>query len=305
MGRQKQRGRPIDGVLVLDKPIGVTSNAALQTVKRLFNARKAGHTGSLDPLASGLLPICFGEATKFSQFLLDANKTYVVRAKLGVITDTSDADGQVIETRAVASFTDDDLEGVLSQFRGDIEQVPSMFSAIKHQGQPLYKLARQGIEVERQARPVTIFELRCEQRGADFLELFVRCSKGTYIRTLVEDIGASLACGAHVTMLRRLQAGAFQADQMVTMETLEAFESKRDWPGLNALLMAEDTMVSDYPEVELTQASLFYLQNGQAVQVPGAPSDGLVRLYGPGHQFYGVGEIDDHGKVAPKRLCQS
>lgn len=302
MARNKFRGRPVDGVLVLDKPTGITSNAALQSVKRMFNARKAGHTGSLDPLASGLLPICFGEATKFSQYLLDANKSYQVTAKLGVITDTSDADGEVVENRCVPEFSAADIEAILTQFRGDIEQVPSMFSALKHNGQPLYKLARQGITVERAARPISIFELKLLRIEADELELFVRCTKGTYIRTLVEDIGNALGCGAHVTVLRRTAAGAYQSDAMVSMDELQAIVDARDWSRLNELLLADDSMVSDYPEVSLGESSLLYLNQGQAVQVPGAPSAGMVRIYSTENDFIGVGEIDDNGNVAPKRL---
>lgn len=302
MAKKRFRGRPVNGVLLLDKPTGISSNAALQQVKSMFNARKAGHTGSLDPLASGMLPICFGEATKFSQFMLDADKVYRVQAKLGERTDTSDADGEVVETREVAPYSEAQVEAVLQRFRGNIMQVPSMFSALKHQGQPLYKLARQGIEVERKARPVTIHQLDVLHFEGDCLELYVACTKGTYVRTLVDDIGQALGCGAHVTVLRRLRAGAYKEDDMITMDALQALVDQQDWPQLNALLWPDDSMVSEYPEVQLSETSTFYLARGQSVQVPGAPNDGLVRVYSQAHHFLGVGEIDEDGKVAPKRL---
>lgn len=302
MAKRQFRGRPVNGVLLLDKPTGLSSNEALQHVKSMFNARKAGHTGSLDPLASGMLPICFGEATKFSQFMLDADKVYQVTAKLGVVTDTSDAEGQVVDTRDVGHYTNEQLEEILQRFRGDTLQVPSMFSALKHEGQPLYKLARQGIVVERKARPITLHQLDCLHYSGDVLELYVACTKGTYVRTLVEDIGHALGCGAHVTVLRRLRAGAYLEKDMVTMDSLQALVDQQDWPSLNALLMPDDSMVSDYPDVKMSETSTFYLARGQAVQVSGAPSEGLVRVYSQDNHFLGVCEIDDDGKVAPKRL---
>ncbi|MBT4161989.1 MAG: tRNA pseudouridine(55) synthase TruB, partial [Gammaproteobacteria bacterium] len=222
MGRRGRKGRNISGILLLDKPPGMTSNAALQVVKRLFNACKAGHTGSLDPLATGVLPLCFGEATKFSQFLLDADKKYLARVKLGVITDSGDADGEVLERRPVPEIDDVRLEEVLQHYRGDITQIPSMFSALKVDGQPLYKLARKGIEVERKERPVSIYRLEASEREGDELTLLVHCSKGTYVRTLVEDIGKELGPGAHVIGLRRLAAGPFDAEETFTMSELEA-----------------------------------------------------------------------------------
>lgn len=230
MGRRRRKGRNISGILLLDKPMGITSNAALQQVKRLFNACKAGHTGSLDPLATGVLPLCFGEATKFSQFLLDADKHYRARVRLGVTTDSGDADGKVLETKPVPEITDEALEQALDNYRGEITQVPSMFSALKVDGQPLYKLARQGVEVEREARPVTIYELEVQDRSGDELTLDVRCSKGTYVRTLAEDIGRELGCGAHVAGLRRLAAGPFKIEETVSIQQLEELmsEDRRD-----------------------------------------------------------------------------
>jgi tRNA pseudouridine55 synthase len=220
MGRRRSSGRPINGVLLLDKPLGITSNAALQEVKRLFRAAKAGHTGSLDPLANGLLPICFGEATKMSAFLLDADKRYWVRVRLGVKTTTADAEGEVVEERPVPDLTAEQLEPVLQEFRGRISQLPPMYSAVKHQGRRLYELARQGKQVERTPRDITIYSL--ENRGIDgnYLTLEVHCSKGTYVRTLAEDIGMRLGCGAHVKELRRTQVGPLHDRDCVTLDCL-------------------------------------------------------------------------------------
>ena len=220
MARQP-KGRLINGILILDKPTGMSSNHALQRVKRMFGARKAGHTGSLDPLATGLLPICLGEATKFSQFLLDADKRYQTTAQLGVRTDSSDADGKVVETKPCEHITVTDVEAQLPQFRGLISQVPSMFSALKHQGQPLYKLARAGKTVAVKPRQVTIHNLELLSFKYSQVRMDISCTKGTYIRSIVEDLGLALDCGAHVAQLRRLQAGPFVAEQMVTLEDLQ------------------------------------------------------------------------------------
>jgi len=304
MGRRGRKGRNISGILLLDKPAGMTSNAALQTVKRLFNACKAGHTGSLDPLATGVLPLCFGEATKFSQFLLDADKRYQATVKLGVVTDSGDADGEVLERNEVPVLDDGSLEDVLEGYRGAISQVPSMYSAIKKDGQPLYKLARQGIEVEREARDIRIDKLVVLERpAADELVIDVHCSKGTYIRTLAEDIGRDLGCGAHVTGLRRTAAGPFGIAESVTMESLEAAEGH--WDALDQLLLPVSEAVKNWPAVELTEITASYLRQGQPVQVANAPTEGWVRIFseaGDKDAFIGVGEITGDGKVAPKRL---
>src|SRR3990167_10000985 len=207
----------INGILLLDKPLGLSSNSALQKVKNLFQAKKAGHTGSLDPLATGLLPICFGEATKFSQYWLDSDKTYRVRAKLGVRTTTSDAEGDIVFQSEVPHFTLADIEKQMAIFRGDIQQVPSMYSALKHEGQPLYKLARRGIEIERPARPITIYRFDLLRYANEALEMEVHCSKGTYIRTLIDDLGQALGVGAHVIALHRIQVGLFTASRMVAL----------------------------------------------------------------------------------------
>ena len=230
MGRQRQfRGRAVDGILLLDKPAGITSNDALQQVKRIYAAAKAGHTGALDPLATGMLPICLGEATKFSQFLLEADKRYRVVAKLGLRTDTSDADGEVVETRPV-NVTEAALAEALDGFRGTTQQIPSMYSALKYQGKPLYYYAREGIAVPRESRPIHVYELTLVRFEGDELELEIHCSKGTYIRTIVDDLGEILGCGAHVAVLRRLSVATYPSERMVTLEQLEAIlEDCRVW----------------------------------------------------------------------------
>ncbi len=308
MGRRARKGRNINGILLLDKPMGITSNAALQRVKRLFDACKAGHTGSLDPLATGVLPLCFGEATKFSQFLLDADKFYRARVKLGVRTDSGDADGEVLETLPVPEISDAELEQVLDNYRGEITQVPSMFSALKVDGQPLYRLARQGVEIEREARPVTIYELHVQDRSSDELTLDVRCSKGTYVRTLAEDIGRDLGCGAHVAGLRRLAAGPFKIEETVSIGQLEALSSESR-EGMDAKLQPTGSAVKDWPAVELPEVTASYLRQGQPVQVANAPTDGWVSIFAETSdknvEFIGVGEIQDDGLVAPRRLIAS
>lgn len=306
MARRRKRGRPVNGIILLDKPEGITSNKALQRVKSIFFAQKAGHTGSLDPLATGMLPICFGEATKVSNYLLDADKRYRFSCQLGVVTNTGDAEGEVIDRQAVPELDEQVIETILRNFRGTIQQIPPMFSALKHKGERLYDLARQGIEVERQPRTVTIHELTLLNYHDGVLELEAECSKGTYIRTLAEDIGAAIGCGAHVTQLRRLTVGPFQdSEAMVTLEQLEKmFEENRD--ELGSLLMPIDSALMHWPDVRLNADLSYYLLQGQAVQVPRAPSKGWVRLYNADKDlFLGVGQISDDGKVAPKRLFQS
>ncbi|NPU93633.1 MAG: tRNA pseudouridine(55) synthase TruB [Gammaproteobacteria bacterium] len=300
--RRGKRGRPVDGVLVLDKPQGCTSNEILQRVKRMFGADKAGHTGSLDPLATGVLPLCFGEATKFSQYLLDADKAYVVKAKWGEKTNTADADGEVIETCATDNVSRERLLAILPQFMGEIEQVPSMFSALKHNGQPLYKLARQGVEIERQARKVTIHQLDLLDCDAQHFSLFVRCSKGTYIRNLVEDIAQAMGNLSHVVELRRTQAGPYLLEQAVTVEALVAALESGGHKALDELLLPLGTSADHWPTLQLSENTAFYLRNGHPVQVPGSPLEGWVKLTGPAEEFIGVGEILDDGKVAPRRL---
>ena len=303
MGRRRAKGRDVNGILLLDKPSGITSNDALQQVKRLYFAKKAGHTGSLDPLASGVLPICMGEATKVSAFLLDADKHYRVRCQLGVRTATGDAEGEAVETRAVESYSRAQLEAVLDQFRGRIEQIPPMYSALKHQGQRLYKLARQGVEVERQPRPVEIYTLLLTAQGDDWIEIDVHCSKGTYVRTLVEDIGEKLGCGAHVGALRRTGVGPYDEAGLVTIATLEELKQS-DPAAMDRLLLPIESALTQWPGVELSSDAAFYLQQGQPVLVPRAPTSGWVRLYERDNTFLGMGEILDDGRVAPRRLMK-
>ena len=304
MARQR-RGRPLDGILVLDKPLGLSSNRALQVVKRLYGAAKAGHTGSLDPLATGVLPLCFGEATKFSQFLLDADKAYESTFVLGIATDTGDAEGQVIASQDASAISEADVAAALEAFRGEIEQVPSMFSALKHQGQPLYKLARQGLEVERKARRVVIkqLELRAFRGGVrPEVDVYLECSKGTYVRSIAEDLGQALGCGAHVSSLRRTRAGAFSIADSVAMATLEALKANDRVAEMDSLLLPADTAVNDLPLVRLSVSGGFYIRQGQPVLVPNAPCDGMVRVALETGEFLGVGEILDDGRVAPRRL---
>ena len=298
---RRQKGRAVDGVLLLDKPIGLTSNQALQKVKRLFDARKAGHTGSLDPLASGLLPICLGQATKVSGFLLDASKRYQVTARLGQRTDTGDADGRVIEEQTVPLLDDDAVKRVLAQFEGTQKQVPPMYSAIKYQGQRLYKLARKGVEVERQARDIEIYGLELLNQEADVLQLDVACSKGTYVRTLIEDIARALGTVAHVIVLRRLGVGPYAEGRLYRLEELEALAGQ-GMGRLDDILLPVDSALEHWPSVELGADSAYYLMQGQAVMAPGAPSSGKVRLYDEGHGFLGIGEVKLDGRVAPTRL---
>lgn len=300
--RRGKRGRQVDGVLVLDKPQGCTSNEILQRVKRMYGADKAGHTGSLDPLATGVLPLCFGEATKFSQFLLDADKAYVVKAQWGARTTTGDADGEVIETCPTEGLTRETLLATLERFKGEIEQIPSMYSALKVNGQPLYKLARQGVEVERAPRKVRIDQLDLLDFDNSHFALYVRCSKGTYIRNLVEDIASAMGNLAHVVELRRTQAGAYNLEQAVTVDTLVAALESGGHRALDAFLLPLGSSVDHWPELQLTENTAFYLCNGNPVQVPGAPLEGWVKLVGPDKEFIGVGEIESDGKVAPRRL---
>jgi tRNA pseudouridine55 synthase len=292
-------------MLVLDKPAGDSSNRVLQQVKRLFFASKAGHTGSLDPLATGILPICFGEATKFSSFLLDADKGYRSTFVLGVATETGDADGAVIGGESAALVTREAIETCVIDLRGEIQQIPSMYSALKHEGRRLYELAREGKVVERKPRAVTIHQYDIldfrpgEQAEVD---VYVRCTKGTYIRSLAEDLGAALGCGAHVASLRRVQAGPFTEDMMVTMAELEQLRDEQSFEALDALLAPVDVALGHLPLVRVGEASGFYVRQGQAVLVPNMPTAGLVRLELEVGEFLGIGEILDDGRVAPKRL---
>ncbi len=301
MGRRgRVKGRPVSGILLLDKPLGLSSNHALQHVKRLFDARKAGHTGSLDPLADGMLPICLGDATKLSAFLLDADKYYRFRVRLGQTTATGDTEGEILQTRPTDGIDVQQIESVLTRFRGEIEQMPPMYSALKHQGKRLYELAREGVEVAREPRTVQIRELTLLAVDLPEFDLQVHCSKGTYVRALATDIGEALGCGAHVTALRRTGVGPYTGYPMYTMDALEA-EAQQGMAALDALLLPIDTALAGWPEVRVSADTAFYLKQGQAVLVPKAPTEGLVRIY-QGDDFLAVGQIQDDGLVAPKRL---
>ncbi|EHD23143.1 MULTISPECIES: tRNA pseudouridine(55) synthase TruB [Brenneria] len=308
MSRPRRRGRDVHGVLLLDKSQGMSSNDVLQKVKRIFNANKAGHTGALDPLATGMLPICLGEATKFSQYLLDSDKRYRVIARLGQRTDTSDADGILIAQRPVG-FSAAQLERALDGFRGTTLQVPSMYSALKYQGRPLYEYARQGQTVAREAREITVYELQFIRWEGDELELEIHCSKGTYIRTIIDDLGERLGCGAHVIYLRRLQVATYPVEKMVTLEQLNVLleqaqaEERAPALSLDPLLMPMESPVMIFPEVNLLPVVAGYLKQGQPVQAANAPLNGMVRITeGEARKFIGMGEIDGDGRVAPRRL---
>ena len=302
---RRRKGRQVDGLLLLDKPSGMSSNAALQHAKRLFGAAKAGHTGSLDPLATGVLPLCFGEATKFSQFLLDADKGYESTFVLGVGTDTADGDGAVIAQASAAHLTEDTVIQAMATLTGAIEQVPPMYSALKVDGQPLYKRARAGEQVERAARSVHIYRfelLSCEPDEQMRLTVRVHCSKGTYIRTLAEDLGAALGVPAYVATLRRCQSGPFALDECVTPEQLTAVKEVGADTGLDALSQPIESCIQHLPRLSLSEAATFYSRQGQPVLVPNGPESGMVRIADAGGLFLGVGDMRDDGKLAPKRL---
>jgi len=300
MGRNKRnRGRGVDGILLLDKPAGLTSNAALQEVKRAFDAAKAGHTGSLDPIATGLLPICFGEATKLSGFFLSADKHYRAVFQLGVATDTGDSEGEVTRQSPVR-LDDARIEQEVAAFRGDFEQIPSMYSAIKKDGRPLYELARQGIEVDRPARPVTVYSLTWQRLENNRLAVDLHCSSGFYVRSLADDLGNALGCGAHVDTLRRTAVGDFKLDDAVSLEYVASLRG--DQAGLDGLLIAGDQGLGHLPGIDLSTDAAYYLVRGQPVRAADLPRSGLVRLYTEQVGFLGVGQVLGDGRVAPKRL---
>ena len=299
--QRRCRVRNISGIVVLDKANGLSSNAALQEVKRLYEANKAGHAGSLDPLATGVLPVCLGEATKVSQFLLDSDKCYRARIKLGIRTDTGDSEGSIIERNAGISLSRKAIERALTKFKGEIEQVPPMHSAIKMNGVPLYKLARKGIAVEREPRLVTLYQVCLLEFVNSELELEISCSKGTYIRTIADDLGQELGCGAHVIELRRTQAGVFTEKDSISAEELALEKENSGLDKIDQFLIPMDRAIQDLPEVNLPSITASHVKNGQAVLVRHLPKNGLVRMY-EDEQFIGIGSIDDDGKVAPRRL---
>jgi len=302
MGNMTRKGRNVNGILLLDKPSGYTSNQVLQRVKRLFGAQKAGHTGSLDPLASGLLPICFGRATKMSAFLLDADKSYTTEVRLGITTDTGDASGALREHRPVPRLDESAIRNILDGFTGSIEQIPPMYSAIKHNGTPLYKLAYRGVEIERSARRITIHKLQLLDFRHDSMVLRATCSKGTYIRTLVEDIGAAIGCGAHVVTLRRHQVGPFDDQYLTTMDVVESLALDESTVELDNLLKPADDAVSHWPKVEVPASGLNSIRHGRAVHLSGASSTEWVRIYGHDGQFVALGRVDEEGHLHPKRM---
>jgi len=296
--QQRRKCDAVDGVLLLDKPVGLTSNQALQIVKRLLNACKAGHSGSLDPIATGLLPLFFGEATKLTQFLLDADKRYWTVFRLGVSTTTYDSEGETTATRPV-NVSRRDIERALQRFQGEIEQTPPMYSAIKHNGEALYKLARAGVEVERAPRRVTLHAIKVLGFENDLLTLEIACSKGTYVRSLAHDLGEILGCGAHVVQLRRLASGDVDIERAVTLEQLQALPT----PAERArLLQPADSVLEAVPDIHLTPLAAHYLKQGQPVSARHGLAPCWVRLYEGETRFLGMGQVLDDGRVAPRRL---
>ena len=301
---RRRKGRAVSGILILDKPAGMTSNGALQQAKRLFKAAKAGHTGSLDPLATGVLPICLGEATKFSQYVLDADKGYDATISLGIGTDTLDAEGQEVARDDASHLIHEEVEAAIANLRGPLSQLPPMYSALKRDGQPLYKLARQGVEVEREPRNVVIHELSLlDYRGGTTTEVDVsiRCSKGTYIRSLAESLGELLSVPAHISVLRRTEAGPYTLSGVLTLEQLQVVAEAGE-QALDRLLVPMDTPLMALNRVDLGESASFYLKQGQPVLVPNGPRDGMVRVYSGGDTFLGIGEMLEDGRVAPRRL---
>lgn len=302
MKEQKKRIRDdVNGILLLDKPAGISSNSSLQYVKRIYNAKKAGHTGSLDVPATGLLPICFGEATKVSGYLLNSNKKYRVRCKLGETTTTGDAKGDILSVKSIPKITKTKLTEILENFIGNIRQIPPMFSSVKHNGERLYKLAYNGIEVERKARYVTIYNIKLLNVYDDCFDIEVFCTKGTYIRTLVEDIGEEIGCGAHVLTLLRLESGPFHQLDSISLKKIE-YIAEKGQQALYNLLLPMDAALKDIPKIRLTDEAAYYLFLGQSVTTSGLPKSGQLRIYNSSQQFIGLGEVTEDGKISPKRL---
>ena len=297
MSRRKH-GKAINGVVLLDKPAGLTSNRALQTVRRLFDARKAGHTGSLDPFATGMLPICLGEASKTAAFLIDSDKTYRATARLGISTDTGDIEGSTVEQQAVPALTGQLIEEVFQRFTGEIEQLPPMYSALKHKGQPLYKLARQGKTVERALRRVVIYHLELLDHGADSLEFELRCSKGTYVRTLAEDLARAMGTCAHLVALRRLNVEPFEVDRMVTLDRLETDAAKS---ALDEHLLPLDAGLPSWPVIRLDVRQAARFKNGNP-QMQAVTTQAWVRVYDQNDRALGLGQCTSDGQLKPKRV---
>ena len=302
MKKQKKRIRDdVNGILLLDKPAGISSNSSLQYVKRIYNAKKAGHTGSLDVPATGLLPICFGEATKVCGYLLNSNKKYRVRCKLGETTTTGDAKGDILSVKPIPKITKIKLTEIFENFIGNIQQIPPMFSALKHNGERLYKLAYKGIEVERKARNVTIYNIELFDVYSDCFDIEVFCTKGTYIRTLVEDIGEEIGCGAHVLTLLRLESGPFNQLYSISLKKIEYIAEKGE-QALYNLLLPMDAALKDIPKIRLADEEVYCLSLGQSVTTSGLAKSGQLRIYNSSQQFIGLGEVTEDGKISPKRL---
>lgn len=298
----KRKGKDVNGILLLDKPLGISSNQALQRVKHLFDAKKAGHTGNLDPLATGVLPICFGEASKVTAFLLNSNKRYSCTAQLGTTTTTGDKEGETLQTFEVKAFSELEITQILEQFNGPIQQIPPMYSALKHNGQPLYKLARQGIEIERKARDVFIHELNLIEFSADSISLDVLCSKGTYIRTLAQDIGEKLGCGAHLSHLRRTHVSPFDCNKLYSIEELESLAKNKQ---LDATLLSIDSALVQLPKITLLEEEAKRIKNGLKVSRDDIPKSEMIRLYIDNGDFIGVGRYSSDHKLAPKRMMKT
>ena len=294
--QKKSLKREIDGVFLLDKPLGFSSNQALKKIQWLFNAKKAGHTGTLDPMATGLLPICLGEATKFSHRLLDAHKSYIATIQLGITTSTGDQEGEVISEKEVV-LNEAQLKDTLKKFIGDTTQIPPMYSALKFEGKPLYEYAREGIEIERKSRQIKIFDIKLINIEKSIITIEVLCSKGTYIRTLAEDIGQSMGCGAHLKGLERTQTGIFQLSEALSIEALEAMPMA----SREKALMPIDVLLEELSSIKLNMAELDAIKKGQSIDF-NSKNDKEVRLYSPSGQFVGVGQPDLKGRLFPKRL---
>jgi len=303
MAQFKRVKRNINGVLLLDKPLGFSSNQALQKVKWLFQAAKAGHTGTLDPLATGLLPICLGEATKFAQYVTDADKTYIATVKFGETTTTGDAEGEILAQHPV-NFDLENLAAVCDAFVGEISQVPPMYSALKFEGKALYEYAREGVDIERQARLVTITSIQIDSFAKEIAVLTVSCSKGTYIRTLAEDIGHQLGCGAHLIGLRRTETAGYIIEDAITLEALELLVKETPVEKLAELILPMDSAIAYLPKLVLNADAAHYLMQGQAVWQSGLVPEGELRLYDDKNQFLGLGVLQEDGKIAPKRLMR-
>ena len=301
MGRRNRKGRNITGIIVIDKPTGRSSNHVLQQVKRLFDAKKAGHTGSLDPLATGVLPICLGEATKLSAYLLDGDKRYHVTCQLGVITDSGDSDGTVLEQLTIPTITEQSLLKIIEKFKGEQQQVPPMYSALKHKGQPLYKFARQGIEIERKSRHIKIYDISLISFTSDSFTLDVCCSKGTYIRTLVEDISHGLGTGGHVTMLRRVESAGYKITDAISIAELEGI-AEHGLEALDQSLLPSENALPNWPSVVIDPQQVIALRLGQTAQVADKFKSAQIRLFDQQKSFLGLGEMTESGIVSPKRV---